>query len=87
MLVVGAGGGPELAAWGPPNPKWMFTGVDPSAQMLEIAKHKAIQRGRENRVRLIPGTIDDLPVSEPKFDGASCIPHMETVVALNFRPD
>ncbi|WP_397356562.1 class I SAM-dependent methyltransferase [Paenibacillus sp. N3.4] len=27
----------------------------------------------ESRVRLIQGTIDDLPLSDSKFDAASCI--------------
>lgn len=73
LLVVGAGGGNELSAWGPSNPKWTFTGVDPSEEMLHIAKNKAAQLGLESRVELIQGTIDDIPLSKPKFDAASCI--------------
>ncbi|MEK5039409.1 class I SAM-dependent methyltransferase [Sporosarcina sp. FSL K6-3457] len=73
LLVVGAGGGNELAAWGPSNPKWTFTGVDPSKEMLQMAEHKSIQLGLEKRVKLIQGTVDDLPSSDAKFDAASCI--------------
>lgn len=73
LLVVGAGGGNELSAWGPSNSNWTFTGVDPSDEMLKIAKHKAVQLGLESRVRLIQGTIDDLPTTDSKFDAASCI--------------
>lgn len=73
LLVTGAGGGNELSAWGPSNPKWTFTGVDPSEEMIQIAKNKTVQLGLESRVRLIQGTIDDLPLSESKFDAASCI--------------
>lgn len=73
LLVVGAGGGNDLSAWGPSNPKWTFTGVDPSEEMLHIAKNKAAQLGLESRVELIQGTIDDIPLSKPKFDAASCI--------------
>lgn len=73
LLVIGAGGGNELAAWGPSNPKWTFTGVDPSKEMLQMAKNKSIQLGLESRVRLIKGTIADLPLPESKFDAASCI--------------
>ncbi|MCP3739324.1 class I SAM-dependent methyltransferase [Rossellomorea sp. BNER] len=73
LLVIGAGGGNELSAWGPSNPKWTFTGVDPSKEMLEIAKNKTVQLGLESRVRLIHGTIDDLPLPDSKFDAASCI--------------
>ncbi|MFF2531715.1 class I SAM-dependent methyltransferase [Brevibacillus sp. NPDC058079] len=73
LLVIGAGGGNELAAWGPSNPKWTFTGVDPSAEMLAMAKNKTVQLGLESRVQLIQGTIDDVPHPESKYDAASCI--------------
>ncbi|MBO0587420.1 class I SAM-dependent methyltransferase [Sporosarcina sp. E16_8] len=73
LLVVGAGGGNELAAWGPSNPKWTFTGIDPSKEMLQMAMHKSIQLGLESRVKLIEGTIADLSPADSKFDAASCI--------------
>ncbi|WP_147532944.1 class I SAM-dependent methyltransferase [Bacillus marasmi] len=73
LLLVGAGGGNELSAWGTSNPEWSFTGVDPSEEMLFFAKNKAVQLGIEERVNLIEGTIEDLPLSDTKFDAASCI--------------
>lgn len=73
LLVIGADGGNELSAWGPTNPKWKFTGVDPSEEMLQIAQHKAVQLDIESRVQLLQGTIECLPQSTPKFDAASCI--------------
>ncbi|MED1917363.1 methyltransferase domain-containing protein [Bacillus thuringiensis] len=73
LLVVGAGGGNEFSAWGPSNPKWTFTGVDPSAEMLAMAKNKTVQLGLESRVQLIQGTIEDVPHSDSKHDAASCI--------------
>lgn len=73
LLVVGVGGGNELSAWGPSNPNWTFTGVDPSEEMIMIAKDKAVQLGLESRVKFIQGTIDDLPLSDSGFDAASCI--------------
>lgn len=73
LLVIGAGGGHELSAWGPSNPKWTFTGVDPSKEMLKIAKNKTVELSLENRVIIIQGTIDDLPLSVSEFDAASCI--------------
>lgn len=73
ILVVGAGGGNEISAWGPSNPQWTFTGVDPSEEMIRIAKNKTIQLGVESRVQLIQGTIDDLPTTNYTFDAASCI--------------
>jgi tRNA (cmo5U34)-methyltransferase len=73
LLVIGAGGGNELTAWGPSNLKWTFTGVDPSEEMLKIAKHKVVELGMEGRTNLIQGTTEDLPQSNSKFDAASCI--------------
>ncbi|HBT73083.1 MAG TPA: methylase [Lysinibacillus sp.] len=73
LLVVGAGGGNELSAWGPTNPLWTFTGIDPAVEMLQIAQHKAVQLQLESRVRLLQGTIESLPQTTPKFDAASCI--------------
>ncbi|GGE79459.1 class I SAM-dependent methyltransferase [Priestia taiwanensis] len=73
ILIVGAGGGNELSAWGPPNPTWTFTGVDPSEQMLTLARNKAIELELENRVTLIEGTIDNLSYPPATFDAASCI--------------
>lgn len=73
ILIVGAGGGNELSAWGQSNPKWSFTGVDPSEEMLQIASYKATQCGLDSRVQLIQGTIDHLPATTRKFDAASCI--------------
>ncbi|MFZ4453541.1 class I SAM-dependent methyltransferase [Salibacterium aidingense] len=73
LLVAGAGGGNELAAWGPSNPPWTFTGVDPSEDMLKTAEEKTRQLDIENRVRLLQGTVDDVPLQNPPFDAASCI--------------
>lgn len=73
LLVIGAGGRNELAAWGPSNPKQTFTRVDPTDEILQIAENKLVKLGLENRVRLIRGTIDGLLPSESKFDAASCI--------------
>ncbi|MFC4775280.1 class I SAM-dependent methyltransferase [Paenibacillus sp. GCM10023252] len=73
ILVVGAGGGNELAAWGPSNSSWTWTGIDPSEEMHKIAQHKAVQLGIEDRVTLTRGTIDDLPLPQSGFDAATCI--------------
>ncbi|GKU77997.1 class I SAM-dependent methyltransferase [Paenibacillus sp. L3-i20] len=73
ILVAGIGSGAELSAWGPSNPKWSFTGFDPNAEMLKVSKHKTVQLNLEDRVKLIEGTIDDLPLQDSKFDAASCI--------------
>jgi tRNA (cmo5U34)-methyltransferase len=80
ILVVGVGGGKELTVFGPPNPKWTFTGVDPSGQMLEIAKKRAESLGFEDRVNLYKGIVEELVDTEP-FDAATCL------LVLHFIPD
>ena len=79
MLIVGAGGGKEIATFGA-NSGWRFTGVDPSAQMLAFAQAKADQQGISDRVHLQVGYAADLPL-EPLYDAATCI------LVLHFVPN
>ena len=72
VLVVGAGGGNEFVTFGKANPSWTFAGVDPSEAMLEVAKHKAINEGIEDRVSIHTGTIEQVSFNE-KFDAATCL--------------
>jgi tRNA (cmo5U34)-methyltransferase len=80
LLVVGAGGGAEIAAFAPPNPGWRITGVDPSAQMLALAKERVDRLGLAGRVRLVQGTTDDLPAAAA-FDAAT------SLYVLHFLPE
>jgi tRNA (cmo5U34)-methyltransferase len=80
ILVVGVGGGKELTVFGPPNPEWIFTGVDPSGQMLEIAKKRSESLGFVDRVTLYKGIVEELVDTEP-FDAATCL------LVLHFIPD
>ena len=80
LLILGGGGGNELKAFGPTNPEWKFTAVDPSKAMLEVAKRKAELMEMDNRVELINGTIEDVPI-ESTFDAATCI------LVLHFIPN
>jgi tRNA (cmo5U34)-methyltransferase len=69
VLVVGAGGGMELQAFALAHPGWRFDGVDPSAEMLSVAK---VTLGRlASRVELHQGYVDTAP--QGPFDGASCL--------------
>jgi tRNA (cmo5U34)-methyltransferase len=72
LLIIGGGGGNELKAFGPANPGWNFTAVDPSKAMLEVAKMKTRELEMESRVEFIRGTIADVPV-ESVYDGATCL--------------
>ena len=69
ILVVGAGGGMETRAMAEAQPNWHFTGVDPSAAMLELARQTLGSLAQ--RVTLIEGTIDQVP--DGPYDGATCL--------------
>ena len=68
LLVVGAGGGLEIRSFAEANPEWTFVGVDPSAEMLALARQVA---GATDRVDLVHGLVDDAPPGP--FDGATCL--------------
>lgn len=80
LLIVGAGTGMEICAFGEQSRRWHFTGVDPSAEMLSIARDKIARREMEFRVKLFRGYTHDLP-DAPVFDGATCI------LVMHFLPD
>lgn len=69
ILVVGAGGGLELKAFAEAQPHWRFVGVDPSAEMLDLARR--ILGPLQSRVELQQGYIDAAPAGP--FDGATCL--------------
>ncbi len=69
ILVVGAGGGLELKAFAEAQPNWHFTGVDPSAEMLDLARHSLGPLAAQ--VQLVQGTIEDAPPGP--FFGATCL--------------
>lgn len=69
VLVLGAGGGLELKALAKQHAHWRFTGVDPSAQMLDLARSLLGPLGE--RVSLHEGYIDS--AAEGPFDAATCL--------------
>jgi tRNA (cmo5U34)-methyltransferase len=69
VLVVGAGGGLEINAFANFQPNWRFTGIDPSPDMLALAKE--ITATHASRLELREGYIDAAPLGP--FDGATCI--------------
>jgi tRNA (cmo5U34)-methyltransferase len=76
ILVLGAGGGLELNAFALAEPGWWFTGVDPSAAMLGLAR--TLTEPHAARITLHEGFIDSAPPGP--FDGATCI------LTLHFVP-
>ncbi len=76
MLVLGAGGGLELQVLADAQPDWTFAGVDPSAEMLDLARQTAAAHSA--RIDLYHGYIDTAPAGP--FDGATCL------LTLHFIP-
>ena len=76
VLVLGAGGGLELKVFAEAQPEWNLVGVDPSAEMLNLAS--ATLGPLASRVELLEGYIDTAP--EGPFDGATCL------LTLHFLP-
>jgi tRNA (cmo5U34)-methyltransferase len=72
ILVVGAGTGMEITEFSPLNPGWSFCGVDPSADMLALARKKILEKNLAGDIQLRQGYVDDLS-EEAAFDGATCI--------------
>lgn len=76
VLVLGAGGGLEVKAFAAAQPGWRFTGVDPAAPMLDLAR---VTLGPDaHRAELVEGVIDAAPAGP--FDAATCL------LTLHFLP-
>ena len=69
VLVLGAGGGIELANLASTHPDWRLDGVDPSEAMLEAARRAT--HDFADRVTLHKGTIEVAP--DGPFDGATSL--------------
>lgn len=80
LLIVGAGTGMEVVHLGEDNPGWRFTGVDPSTDMLAVARRRMVKGGLSGRVELHAGFAQELPASE-SYDAATLI------LVMHFIPD
>ncbi len=69
ILVLGAGGGQEMVTFAQMHPHWHQTGVDPSTDMLDLARDNVAAFA--DRMDLVTGYIDDAPMGP--FDGAACL--------------
>jgi len=76
ILVVGAGGGLELKRFAGSHPGWRFLGVDPSREMLKLAR--AALGALASRVDFHEGYVDAAPAGP--FDAATCL------LTLHFVP-
>ena len=69
VLVLGAGGGHELAAFAAARPEWQLLAVDPAAAMLSEAKRKLGDTAA--RVEWVEGFIENAPPVQA--DAATCL--------------
>lgn len=67
ILVVGCGSGNEVLAITKSNPELKITGVDPSPEMIELAKNKL---SSYSGIKLFEGFTEDLP-KEKLYDVAT----------------
>jgi len=72
VLLVGVGTGYEAGVLAGAMPQARFLGVDPSPEMLEVARQRLAEAGLTERIELVCGTIDDVP-EEDRFAGAVMI--------------
>lgn len=80
VLVIGAGTGIELVTLKRVRPDLRLHGVDPSEQMLEIARRRVTEAGVADGVSFQHGYAEDVPAA-PLFDAATLIN------VLHFVPD
>ncbi len=80
ILVVGAGTGIEIVTLRRARPDWSCTGVDPSRQMIDIARRRVDEAGVADGVELRHGHVADLPAA-PAYGAATCFN------VLHFLPD
>ena len=66
VLCVGVGTGAEIFSLAAERPGWSFVGVDPSSEMLDVARHRLSEAGILDRCELVEGYVDD--VAEEGFD-------------------
>jgi tRNA (cmo5U34)-methyltransferase len=69
VLVLGAGGGLELKVFAENHPAWTFCGVDPSPEMLTLARQTLGPLA--SRIDFHEGYIDNAPAGP--FDAATCL--------------
>ncbi|MGX9934833.1 class I SAM-dependent methyltransferase [Advenella kashmirensis] len=77
ILVLGAGGGLEIKAFAQLHPDWHFDGVDPSEQMLVLARQTLGPFA--SRVNFHQSYIDSIEAES--FDAATCF------LTLHFLPE
>lgn len=71
VLGVGVGTGAELAFLAARFPKWEFTAVEPSGEMLELCRRRAEINGFASRCTFHHGFLETLGMDQ-HYDAATC---------------
>ncbi|MFA9455314.1 class I SAM-dependent methyltransferase [Halalkalibacter sp. AB-rgal2] len=72
LLVIGAGGGEELATLASKEKGWSFTAIDSSQPMLELAKVRIDREKVSNRIRYRFTSLESFSEST-LYDGITCL--------------
>lgn len=72
ILCIGVGTGIEIVELAKAYPQWRFTGVEPSAHMLDVYRSKLSKCGLMDRCDLVHGYVSDLPPGGA-FDAVLCL--------------
>jgi tRNA (cmo5U34)-methyltransferase len=72
ILCVGVGTGAEIIRLAEAHPGWRFTGIDPSADMLEVCRAQLEKNGLSSRATLFHGYLSEFS-GTGTFDAVLCL--------------